>query len=104
MLYQLDEDIWITNKPVLPHVDSTAEGMLTYGFVLVNEGYLLIHGGNEIRIPAGTLYQLDGRIEHETRGEGLLALLIWDMPDWSLDIFRKELEKDKRCKIFPNFL
>lgn len=95
-LTQFGEDIWITDKPVLPHVDSTAEGMLTYGLILINTGYTLIYDGKEILIPVGSMYEIDGRKEHQTVGSGLLAILVWDMPNYSLEEFKEELRNDPR--------
>jgi hypothetical protein len=100
-MYQINSDIWVTNKPVEPHRDSTAEDMLSYGFILVNEGYVLVHGGNRFNIPSGTIYEINAREEHSTEGEGLLIVLIWDMPDYSLDLFEKELKEDNRFINFP---
>lgn len=95
-LQQFGSDIWITDEPVLPHTDSTADGMLTYGLVLVNTGYTLIYAGRRIEIPAGSVYVIDGRKEHSTEGNGLLILLIWDMPNWTILDFRRELLEDSR--------
>lgn len=95
-LVQFGEDIWITDKPVLPHVDSTAEGMLTYGLILINTGYVLIYDGKEIQIPVGSMYEIDGRKEHSTVGSGVLCILVWDMPGWNLEKFKLDLLKDSR--------
>lgn len=97
-LPQFGTDIWLTDQPIAPHTDSTADGMLTYGYIIYNSGYVLIHNGMEISIPTGSTYVIDGRIEHETKGEGLLILLIWDMPDYSIEEFKRELREDKRFK------
>lgn len=97
---QFGNDIWITDEPVLSHTDDTAEGMLTYGYILINTGYILIYDNKEIKIPVGSYYEIDGRKEHSTRGNGILVILIWDMPNWTLEDFKKELKKDKR---FINF-
>lgn len=102
-LHQFGEDIWITDKPVPPHTDGTAEGMLTYGFVLVNTGYVLIYDGKRYALPCGSIYAIDGRKEHSTEGEGLLAVLIWDMPAWTLNDFRRELKLDRRFKDIARF-
>ena len=95
-LYQIGDDIWWTDKPVLPHTDSTAENMLTYGLILVNTGYRLNYDGIRIEIPAGSVYEIDARKPHSTEGSGYLAALIWDMPDWSPEIFIREIQKDPR--------
>lgn len=102
-LTQFGADIWITDKPVAPHVDGTAEDCLTYGLVLINTGYVLVYGGKRVKIPPGSVYVIDGRKEHSTEGEGLLALLIWDMPEWTLDDFRRELKQDGRFKSIAQF-
>jgi hypothetical protein len=95
-MQQFGKDIWITDRPVLPHTDSTADGMLTYGLVLANTGYVLIYDGTKVEIPAGSTYIIDGRKEHSTEGQGILVLLIWDMPDWTLEDFKLELKLDGR--------
>lgn len=99
-LFQFGEDIWITDKPIAPHTDSTAEGNLTYGYILINTGYILVYDGKKVNIPTGSFYRIDGRKEHSTEGSGILAILIWDMPDWTLEDFKKELKKDERFKKF----
>lgn len=95
-LTQFGDDIWITDEPVPLHTDSGAIGLLTYGFILVNTGYVLIYNGRQIEIPPGSIYEIDGNVEHETRGSGLLAILIWDMSEYSLDKFKAELRNDAR--------
>lgn len=95
-LFKFGEDIWITDKPVLPHTDSTADGMLTYGLILINTGYVLVYDGNVIQIPVGSVYEIDGRLMHQTVGCGILAILIWDMPDYSLSKFKADLLIDPR--------
>lgn len=95
-LTQFGKDIWITDEPVLPHTDNTDEGMLTYGYVLINTGYVLVYNGKVVQIPTGSFYEIDGKLIHQTIGEGLLALLIWDMPNYNLDKFKKELKIDPR--------
>lgn len=69
--------------------------MLTYGLVLANTGYVLIYDGKKIEIPTGSVYEIDGR---STEGKGVLVLLIWDMPDWTLEDFRRELKLDDRFR------
>jgi hypothetical protein len=100
-LQQFGSDIWITDKPVASHTDSTAEGMLTYGLVLVNTGYVLNYGGKRLAMPAGSIYVIDGRKEHSTEGTGVLVLLIWDMPNWTADDFKRELKQDARFANLP---
>lgn len=98
-LTQIGVDLWVTHMLVDPHTDNTAEGLITYGLVVANrEGCLLRHGGFYYSIPAGTLYRIDGRIEHSTCGRhGLFAALIWDMPPgWELSDFAEELRRDCR--------
>ena len=97
-IQQFGDDIWITDRPVAPHKDSTADDNLSYGYIIYNSGYILIHDGVEIDIPTGSTYVIDARIEHETRGEGLLIILVWDMPYYSIDKFKEELKQDIRFK------
>lgn len=95
-------DMWVTYRPVSPHSDSTEDGLVTYGCVLINDAdYGLIHGGLTFDIPAGTLYRFDGRVTHEACAfdgkHGLFAALIWDMPPaWDLIDFNGELLRDAR--------
>lgn len=101
ILRKVGDDIWTTWEPVAPHTDSTADGLVTYGLIIVNDpDYKLMHAGRRYDIPAGSLYRIDSRIEHSTIGPcGLLAALIWDMPPaWSLDDFATELANDPRFK------
>lgn len=97
-LMQFGEDIWITDKPLAPHRDNTKAGMLTYGLVLLNTGYTMVYSGKLFNIPTGALYVIDGRLEHATEGSGLLVLLIWDMPNWTIMDFMGELMKDDRVR------
>jgi hypothetical protein len=97
-LQQFGKDIWITDKPVPPHTDGTIAGNMVYGLVLINTGYDLIYEGKRIKIPSGSIYTIDGNKEHSTEGEGLLAVLIWDMPDWTVEDFKRELSRDIRFK------
>lgn len=101
-LTQFGEDIWITNRPVGPHTDGTADGLVTYGCVLLNpEGHQLVHGGESYDLPEGALYCFDGRVEHGTAGaDGPFAALIWDMPpDYGLARFQAELQADPRFRL-----
>lgn len=95
-LDKFSNDIWITNKPVPPHIDSTADDMLVYGFILINEGYALIHNKIKLEIPTNGFYRIDAKLEHYTVGSGILAVLIWDMPNWTLDDFKFYLLQDER--------
>lgn len=93
-LVQIGGAIWITEHPVARHTDSTRDGYVSYGAVLINDpGYILIHDDKPYDIPAGSLYRIDGRIPHETRGgPGLFAVLIWDAPPtWDLPALEREL-------------
>lgn len=98
-LTQVDDETWVTRRPIAMHQDSTAAGMVTYGAVLVNEpGYLLFYDGRCWDLPEGTIYRIDGRLPHGTfhRGagtDGPFAFLAWDMPtEWGLDEFCLELD------------
>lgn len=102
-LEQVSKDIWITDEPVAPHTDGTAPGMLTYGLIMLNTGYVMVYDGRRFLIPAGCVYQIDGHKLHSTEGSGALAVLIWDMPDWSLANFRRELKQDVRFKHVKHF-
>lgn len=96
-LHKVAEDIWTTYAPVEPHVDGTKDGLITYGFIIANDpSYTFVHGDREYEIPPGTLYRMDGRIVHSTRGGlGLFAALIWDMPPgWNLADFAAELVRE----------
>lgn len=98
-LSQIGKDIWVTFAAVAPHTDGTAEGLITYGFIIANDpNYTFVHDGREYAIPSGTLYRMDGRIEHATYGgPGLLAALIWDMPPvWDLSDFAAELANEHK--------
>lgn len=98
-LSHLPPDIWYSRRLIPSHTDSTDDGLVTYGCVLINDGnQVLLHGGQTYSAPAGTLYRFDGRIEHETLGQdGLFAALIWDMPPvWDLTDFAAELRRDAR--------
>lgn len=95
-LFQFGEDIWITDKPIPRHIDSTAEGMLTYGLILINTGYVLVYNGEVMQIPVNSTYEINGRKPHCTIGQGILAVLIWDMPNYDLDKFKRELLLDPR--------
>lgn len=93
-LIQVGGAIWITMCAVPRHTDSTAFGLVAYGAVLINDPpYVLVHGETSYDMPPGTLYKIDGRIPHETRGgPGLFAALIWDAPPtWDLPRFEREL-------------
>lgn len=99
ILRKVGDDVWTTHEPVALHTDGTADGLVTYGMIIVNDAEVaLVHGRIGYEIPPGTLYKIDGRIEHSTvGGNGLLAALIWDMPPvWSLADFAAELAKDPR--------
>lgn len=105
LLRKVGDDIWTTYEPVAPHTDSTADGLVTYGLIIVNDpAVVLVHAGVDYWIPPGTLYKIDGRVEHSTgavptcqSGCGLFAALIWDMPPaWTLADFAAELAKDPR--------
>lgn len=99
LLRKVGEDIWTTHEKIAAHSDSTANGLVTYGLILVNDpAVVFVHAGSHYDIPPGTLYRMDGRIEHSTEGPcGLLAALIWDMPnEWDLEGFAAELHNDKR--------
>lgn len=100
-LHKVGADIWVTWEPVDPHTDDTKDGLCTYGMILANDPQVLfVHGQKEYEIPPGTLYKMDGRIEHSTEGAcGLFAALIWDMPPvWTLADFANELARDERFK------
>lgn len=103
-MVQIGDDIWVTRGAIDPHCDDTAPGLVTYGMILVNDGAVsFLHDGKDYCIPPGTLYRMDGRVEHGTRERcgnrtgQLFAALIWDMPPvWSLKDFATELGKDWR--------
>src|ERR1700675_949480 len=84
-LCQYDSEVWVTDDPIALHSDSTAEGMVVFGLVLVNDPrYLLVSGGKAYDLPVGSLYRLDGRephgaLEYKTP-VGCFAFLAWDMP------------------------
>lgn len=77
--------------------------MLTYGLILINTGYVLVYGGKRVHIPVGSIYEIDGRKQHSTEGHGALALLVWDMPAWTVDDFIRELKADPRFNGVRNF-
>lgn len=98
---KLGSDVWVTWEPVAPHTDSTEDGLCTYGLILANDPQVrFVHGGKRWGIPPGTLYKMDGRVEHSTEGAcGLFAALIWDMPPaWNLADFANELARDGRFR------
>jgi hypothetical protein len=121
-LTKIASDVWATELPVAEHTDGTADGLITYGCIIVNDWSFYLqyreapHRGRRrcpLRssisthsIPVGALYKIDGRIPHSTvdpvswlthRTPGLFAALIWDMPPtWSLLDFRDELLRDPR--------
>lgn len=97
---QVAEDIWITDRSIATHMDSTAAGLVTYGLVLLNELHLeLLYCGFCFPLDDGDVYRIDGRLPHgaeryrpgHSSPGGLFAALIWDMPKaTSLDSFGKE--------------
>lgn len=105
------DDVWLTMRPVAPHRDSTAEDLITYGLVLINDArYALTYDGRDYELAPGAAYVMDGRVEHSTRvtyrrgiSHGLFAALIWDMPiEWGLAQFQADLLKDERwsgCRV-----
>jgi hypothetical protein len=101
-LHQVGDDIWTCYAPIAEHTDSTADGLLTYGFIIANDAEVILrYDGKEYAIRPGTMYRIDGHKEHSTRGEfGLFAALIWDMPstEYDFDIFESELMADPRFK------
>lgn len=99
-LQQFGDDIWITDEIVDLHTDKTENDNLTYGYILINTGYVLIYDEKEIDIPVGSIYRIDARKKHGTKGNGILAVLIWDMPNWTLEDFKKELKNDPRFRNF----
>lgn len=86
----LAPDIWACGCAVGYHTDSTAPGKVTYGVILVADGYepkLHYSSGNngrEYAVQPGSLYIMDGREGHSLQytvgRSGLLAFLAWDMP------------------------
>ena len=100
VLHQVGEDIWTCYAPVAEHVDNTTPGCLTYGFIIVNDPKVVLrYDGHDYPIPPGTLYCIDATAEHSTEGDfGLLAALIWDMPEYSFEKFEAELMADPRFK------
>lgn len=95
---QVADDVWITDCPVAPHMDSTASGLVTYGLVILNELDLeLVYCHRRRTLRPGSTYRIDGRIMHSAEPPwsskrptqtGLFAALIWDMPaETTLDTF-----------------
>ncbi len=107
-LTQVDTDIWVCDKPVAMHTDGTADGLVTFGAILLNEPeHLLIYRGRAWDIPVGTLYRLDGREMHGTvlyrKHIGRFAFLAWDMPaDWPMAEFEREVTDRLRLP-FPQW-
>ena len=84
---QVAEDIWITDKDIETHTDSTRDQFVSYGLILLNERCLnLTYRGKITPLAQGDTYRINGRLPHsatsssETATNGLFAALIWDMP------------------------
>lgn len=96
-LTQVAEDIWITDKPIKEHIDSTKLGYLSYCMVLLNELDLVLCEVGESRyLRVGEVFEINARLPHSARvihrvkKNGLFAALIWDMPETALDKFKSE--------------
>lgn len=99
-LTQIASDIWITNRGLCEHTDSTKDGLITFGYVLLNELNLrLVYGGSEFPLGQEEVYQIDARRPHSAeepliKSTGLFASLIWDLPSGTdLKAFRLEAEE-----------
>lgn len=103
-LTHIYQDIWHTQSPIGWHTDSTRDGYVTQGLILVNDlKRPLLWGGTdhgiEGRLPhpeplqvklikPGDVYVLDGRVPHcvpnppylQINDEGLFIFLAWDVP------------------------
>src|ERR1700722_15043793 len=66
-LTRVGDDIWFTDKPVAMHCDSTTDGLMTHGIILLNDDcHVLVYGDTVYELPVGSLYHIDGRIPHGT--------------------------------------
>lgn len=86
-LEQLGPDIWVANRPISMHTDSTKAGLASYFLVLINDLNLhLLYEGDRIQLAVGGVYRINARLPHSAETErrdsgGLFAALIWDMPE-----------------------
>lgn len=104
-LTQVCSDVWVTNKAVAFHTDSSGPDTRTYGVILVNDpGYLLMYDGQAFSLPCGSIYRIDGHKLHGTmlfdnRVDGRFAFLAWDMPEfYSLLKFKQEVTAEVDAK------
>lgn len=82
-LVEMGNGIWWTDCAVSRHTDNNQCGeYISTGLVLVNDqDAQLVYGQcSPTPIPAGSVFQFDSRIPHETRmkKDGLAAFMIWD--------------------------
>lgn len=101
-LMQLCNDVWIARCPIGQHRDKTADDLITFGAVLLNDvEHGLIYNNTFYELPVGTLYRIDGREPHGTVRYSYpydnynFAFLAWDMPKtYTAFEFRMEVEKE----------
>lgn len=86
-LEPIGPDIWITTTEIPEHTDTTAQGLITWGVILINDLKLELHYKNNISsITKGTIFTIDARKPHAAlfkdgiKTNGLFAALIWDVP------------------------
>lgn len=85
-LTKIASDIWCCDGPVASHFDSTAQGLVVYGLVLVNDSDLELHyRGGIFTLRAGSAYCINGHQDHaalpgQFAGRGLFAARVWDVP------------------------
>lgn len=81
-------DFYIVRGGVKLHIDRRQQTRnITQGFVVINDSDQRLVGSNlALRMPPGSVYQLDGQELHGTQvplgnnPNGLLAFLAWDIP------------------------
>ena len=104
---QVDSDVWIKEGPLNIHTDSTAEGLITYGIILLDDlDSVFVKEDEVISLRDNNVYYLDARKPHGilrywySKPKGRIAFLAWDMPeDYMLSMFKKEVEEELANKV-----
>jgi hypothetical protein len=104
-VFQIAEDIWISDEVIDIHKDSTEVGKQIYGVILYNEdnSYRFSYDGRIFAIPMGTMYVINGRVPHGilqdkhfiirdgVRRPPRFAFMAWNMPlNFTMDQFRRQ--------------